>query len=55
MDTDKVPSRFGRLAEPPGKKRKIVIGPDVVAVSVLAVAAFWIYSVLMLYAIMTVF
>jgi hypothetical protein len=56
MHTDKAPSRFGFLAEPPDKTRKIVIGPDRVMMiaSVIAVAAFVIYSVLMLYAIITV-
>jgi|EndMetStandDraft_2_1072991.scaffolds.fasta_scaffold848078_1 hypothetical protein len=56
MGTDKAPSRFGLLAELPDKTRKIVVGPDKVMmiVSVIAVAAFVIYSVLMLYAIMTV-
>ncbi|MGI0522700.1 hypothetical protein [Rhizobium giardinii] len=56
MDIDKAPSRFGLLAELPDKTRKIVVGPDKVMmiVSVIAVVAFVIYSVLMLYAIMTV-
>jgi len=56
MHTDKAPSRFGLLADPPDKTRKIVVGPDMVMMiaSVIAVAAFVIYSVLMLYAIITV-
>ncbi len=55
MDTDKAPSRFGLVAEPADKKRKIIVGPDgaMMIVGVLTVAAFLIYSVLMLYAIMS--
>ncbi|MBW9064385.1 hypothetical protein JNB71_13740 [Rhizobium herbae] len=55
MRTDKAPSRFGVLAEPPNKTRKIVPGPErvMMIVSVIAVAAFVVYSVLMLYAIIT--
>ena len=55
MDIDKAPSRFG-LLRTARQNAKIVVGPDKVMmiVSVIAVVAFVIYSVLMLYAIMTV-
>lgn len=56
MGTDKLPERFSPAAEPSEEKWKSLgIATVVIVVSVLAITAFLIYSVLLLYAIMTVF
>ena len=56
MGTDKTSERFSPAAEPSDEKWKSLgMATVVIVVSVLAITAFLIYSVLMLYAIMTVF
>jgi hypothetical protein len=56
VGTDKTSERFSPAAEPSDEKWKSLgMATVVIVVSVLAITAFLIYSVLMLYAIMTVF
>ena len=57
MGTDKTSARFSPAAKPSDEKWKSlgVAGTVVIVVGVLAITAFLIYSVLMFYAIITVF